>query len=291
MERSALNHAPPELPERPEGVERTPVWPAWFAGVGFLVAFTGTLLLTSLLVGIAAAVLGGDVDTESPGFVIVSVLAQGVAFVSTAVFFAGTVTKPKAWHFGLRKSAFWPALGWAALGIVSFYFITAIYTVLVPTDAEQGVTQDLGADNGTLGLVIAGVMVMVVAPVAEEIFFRGFFYRALRSRFSIFAAAALDGLVFGVIHYNFEGAEALLLLPPLALLGFIFCLVYEKTGSLFPVIGMHAFNNAVAYAAQADGGWQISLAVGPLVIAACMLAPRYLAAGPGRPAPVHLPVG
>jgi membrane protease YdiL (CAAX protease family) len=116
---------------------------------------------------------------------------------------------------------------------------------------------------------------MVVAPVAEEFFFRGFFYRALRSRFKVAAAAVIDGVLFGVIHFNFEGADALLLLPPLALLGVIFCLVYEKTGSLFPVIGMHAFNNSVAYAVQADDGWQVSLAVGPLVLVGCMLAPRF----------------
>jgi membrane protease YdiL (CAAX protease family) len=126
---------------------------------------------------------------------------------------------------------------------------------------------------------------MVVAPVAEEFFFRGFFYRALRSRFSVAAAAITDGLLFGVIHYNFEGAEALLLLPPLMLLGVIFCLVYEKTGSLFPVIGMHAFNNSVAYAVQADDGWQVSLAVGPVVLAACILAPRlFRPAAPPAPA-------
>jgi len=263
------------------------VWPAWFAGVGFLVGITGTLLLIS----IGAVIVGADGEGDSPAFVIVATLAQAIVFVGTAYVFAGFVAKPKAWHFGLRKSAFWPALGWAALGIFCFYLVTAIYSVLVPTDVEQGVTEELGADQGTFGLIAAGLMVIVIAPVAEEVFFRGFFYKALRSRFSIIAAAVIDGLLFGVIHYNFEGADALLLLPPLALLGFVFCLVYEKTGSLFPVIGLHAFNNSVAYAAQADGGWQVSLAVGPLVLAACVLAPRFLSPGPRPAATVQLPVG
>ena len=76
-----------------------------------------------------------------------------------------------------------------------------------------------------------------------------------------------------------------MLLPPLALLGFIFCLVYEKTGSLFPVIGMHAFNNTLAFAFQADDGWRVSVVVGPLVLLACALVPRLMAPAP-RPAPV-----
>jgi len=278
METSAP--APPELPERPEGLERAPRWPALFALYGFLVGITGTLLL----VGIGAAVAGVDGNGDSPSFVVLSTLVQNTVFVCTAVLFASFVCRPRPWHFGLRRTPFRRALGWAAAGIVTFYVLAAIYTALVPTDVKQGVTKDLGADQGTLGLIVAGLMVMVVAPVGEELFFRGFFYRALRSRFSMIGAAVLDGLLFGIIHYNFDGADALLLLPPLALLGFIFCVVYEKTGSIFPSIGMHAFNNAVAYAAQAHGGWQVSLAVGPLVLAACVLAPRLMEQRP-RAAP------
>lgn len=281
MEQPALTSAPPDLPERPEGVERAPQWPAWFAVAGFAVGITGTLLL----VGIGGAILGIDgKGSETPAFVVLATFVQAAVFVATAALFAGFVSRPRPWHFGLRGTRLWRALGWAAGGIVAFYVVTAVYSALVPTDAKQGVTEDLGADDGTLGLIVAGLMVMIVAPVAEEIFFRGFFFRALRSRFTIVGAAAIDGLLFGTIHYSGDGADGLLLLPPLALLGFIFCIVYENTGSLFPVIGMHVFNNAVAFAAQVDGGWQVSLAVAPLVLAACALAPRLLEPRP-RAAP------
>ena len=269
--------APPEHPELPEGVERAPQWPALFAILAFLVGMTGALLF----VGVGAAIIGADGDSDSPGFVVLATLVQAVALVGAAVLFASFVSKPKAWHFGLRRTPLRVGLIWAAAGIVTFYIVAGIYTVLVPTDVEQGVTEDLGADEGTFGLIAAGVMVMLVAPVAEEVFFRGFFYKALRSRFSMIVAAVLDGVLFGAIHFDpTSGSEALLLLPPLALLGFVFCVVYEKTGSLFPVIGMHAFNNSVAYAAQADGGWQVSIVVGPLVLAGCVLAPRLLGKGP-----------
>lgn len=271
-----MTKPPPERPEMPEAAERPPVWPAWFAWVGFLVAITGVLVL----VGTIAAIIGAD--GESPGFVVIATLAQGAVFVGTAVWFAGRVAKPKAWHFGLRSTRFWPALGWAALGVFSFYMVAAIYGALVNVEADQDVVESLGGDEGAFGLVIAGLMVIAVAPVVEEIFFRGFFYRALRSRFPVVGAALMDGVLFGVIHFNFDGAEGLLILPPLALLGFIFCLVYEKTGSLYPVIGMHAFNNALAYAVQADDGWQVSVVVGPLVLVACAVVPRLLPPGPGR---------
>ena len=280
MEIASLGPPPPDRPERPDGVERGPRWPALFALGGFVAGTLGTFLL----VGIIAALLGLHADAESPAFVIVGTLAPAIVFVATAVAFASLVAKPQAWHFGLRGTRFWPALGWAALGIVAFYIVSAAYSPLVPEDVEQTVTEDLGADESTLGLISAGVMVMVVAPVAEEFFFRGFFYRALRTRFSVAAAAIIDGLLFGVIHYNFEGAEALLLVPPLALLGVIFCLVYEATGSIFPAIALHSMNNAIAYGATVDDGWRVSLALGPLTIAACILVPRLLRP-PARGAP------
>jgi uncharacterized protein len=257
---------PPELPELPEGA--TPRWPARYAGVGFLVA----LIATILVVGILGAAIGPNAE-EEPGFTVGATFLQALIFIGTAVLFASFVAKPRPEHFGLRPSRFWPTVGWAALGIVSFYILAAVYTAAVQPDAEQTVAQDLGADEGTFGLIAAGFMVICVAPVAEEIFFRGFFYKALRSRYSVIAAALIDGLVFGVIHYDFSGAEALLILPPLGVLGFMFCLVYERTGSLYPVIGLHALNNALAYGVTVEDA-SVSLVLGPLMLLACALVPR-----------------
>ena len=133
------------------------------------------------------------------------------------MLFASFTRKPKLWHFGLRRTPLWRAVGWAALGLFVFYLTAAIYSVIVQPDAEQTVAQDLGSDQGTFGLIAAGFLIICVAPAAEEFFFRGFFYRALRSRYSVLAAAAIDGGLFGLIHFDFSGADALLILPPLAL--------------------------------------------------------------------------
>jgi membrane protease YdiL (CAAX protease family) len=258
---------PPARPELPEGA--TPRWPAWYAGVGFLVALIATLIV----VGIVAAATGAATDEDDTTFTVVATFLQGLIFIGTAVMFASFVRRPRPEHFGLRPTRFWPAVGWAALGIASFYVAVAIYTAIVQPDAEQTVAQDLGADEGTFGMIAAGFMVVCVAPVAEEFFFRGFFYRALRSRYTVLVAAAIDGLVFGIIHYDFSGADALLILPPLGVLGFVFCLVYERTGSLYPVIGLHALNNAIAYGVTVEDA-SVSLVLGPLMLLACALVPR-----------------
>jgi membrane protease YdiL (CAAX protease family) len=269
--RTAVSPSPPEPPELPEGV--TPRWPAWYAVVGFVVALIGTLLV----VGIVAAATGASPGEENSTFTIVATFLQSAVFVGTAVLFASFTRPPRPWHFGLRGAPFWPTVGWAALGLFSFYLFALVYTAAVQPDAEQTVAQDLGADEGTFGLIVAGFVVVCVAPAAEEFFFRGFFYRALRTRFPVLFAAALDGMLFGLIH--FSGSDTLLILPPLAALGFTFCLVYERTGSLYPVIALHSLNNALAYGVQAEG-WAVSAVLAPLMLLACTVAPRLTAPSP-----------
>jgi uncharacterized protein len=257
---------PPERPELPEGAG--PRWPAWYAGIGFLVALIATLVV----VGIVAAATGASTTDQNPTFTVVATFLQGVIFIGTAVLFASFAGKPRAEHFGLRPARFWPTVGWAALGLFSFYALAAVYTAIVQPDTQQTVAQDLGADQGTLGMIAAGFMVICVAPVAEEFFFRGFFYRALRSRYSVLVAALIDGILFGIIHWDLSTADGLLLVPPLAALGFMFCLVYERTGSLYPVIALHAFNNAIAFGVTVEDA-SVSLVLGPLMLLACAAVP------------------
>ena len=258
---------PPARPELPEGA--APRWPAWYAGVGFLTALIATLVV----VGIVAAATGAASDDDNTTFTVVATFLQGMIFIGTALLFASFTRRPRPEHFGLRGTRFWPAVGWTALAIASFYVFAAVYTAAVQPDAEQTVAQDLGADQGTLGMIAAGFMVICVAPFAEEFFFRGFFYRALRSRYSVLVAAGINGLLFGSIHYDFSSAEALLILPPLGVLGFIFCLLYERTGSLYTVIAFHALNNAIAFGVTVEDA-SVSLVLGPLMLLACATIPR-----------------
>jgi uncharacterized protein len=258
---------PPDHPELPEGAP--PRWPPWYAGVGFLVA----LVATQIAVVIVLLATGTTDSEDDPAFTAVATFIQGAIFIGTAVLFASFSGKPRAEQFGLRPAKFWPTVRWAAIGLASFYVLAALYGVIVQPDTEQTVAQDLGADEGMVGQIAAGFMIVCIAPIAEEFFFRGFFYRALRSRYSVLVAALIDGLVFGVIHWDFSTASNLLIIPPLAGLGVMFCLVYERTGSLYPVIALHALNNAIAFGVTIhDPG--ISLVLGPLMLVACTLVPR-----------------
>jgi membrane protease YdiL (CAAX protease family) len=59
-------------------------------------------------------------------------------------------------------------------------------------------------------------------------------------------AAVLSGAIFGLFHFTGPGSFGVV--PQLALLGFVLAWLYEETGSIYPTIGVHAVNNALAFA-------------------------------------------
>lgn len=80
----------------------------------------------------------------------------------------------------------------------------------------------------------------VIAPIVEEVVFRGFFYRLLRKRLPTWAAVPISAAVFAVGH----GIPVLI--PVLFYLGVVFALVVERTRSLHCSIILHSLQNSVA---------------------------------------------
>ena len=240
-----------------------PSWPAWFGPA----AFSGAFIAVAVFVATLGAVVGVDLDDPAPEFTLVSTLFQDAALVAAALLLARTVARPRPWQFGFRRVAWRRALGWTVLAGVTFYVVTALYSVAVSPDGEQTIVEDLGADQSTALLLATTVLVVGLAPFVEEFFFRGFFFGALRTRFGLWSAALINGLVFGAIHYS--GPDTLSILPPLAFLGLVFCLLYARTGSLYPAIALHAFNNAVALTVETENA--LPLAAGVATIACCCI--------------------
>jgi membrane protease YdiL (CAAX protease family) len=260
-------------PELPQGVTRFPRWPAWYGPVGLIAALV-VATTAYLIVKAAAVAAGANPDRDSHSLTLIATIVQDVILVGTAAGLASLKAKPRLWHFGLRRARFWPTLGWAALGLLSFYVFTAIYASIVTTHGKQHVTEELGANHGGFAVVAVAFAIVVIAPTCEEIFFRGFFYRALRTRLGIALAAVIDGAVFGLVHFG--GSDTLPVLPLLAVLGVIFCLVYERTGTIFSTIGMHATINTISYAATVHHGAVAASVLGAGMLAACALVPRRL---------------
>lgn len=242
-------------------------------------AFGGALLLTSLAALVSIIVSDGD-PAEGPVFVTASTVLQDIAFVAGAVWLGGRLRRPRATDFGLRPTTLSRAVGWTFLAAVTFYGFVAAYSALLDPQGRQDTLEALGARQETALLITAAAVVILLAPFAEELLFRGFLYRALRNRLRPVSAALVVGAIFGSIHYT--GPETLELLLPLAIFGFILCMLYERSGSLYPAIALHAINNAIAFATTADVNGAVYVAAGALALV--LVACSILTARRGAPA-------
>ncbi|HEY3249001.1 MAG TPA: CPBP family intramembrane glutamic endopeptidase [bacterium] len=93
-----------------------------------------------------------------------------------------------------------------------------------------------GADE--IALII--VLICVVVPVAEEVFFRGFAYGAMRARWHRTVAVIVSAAFFAAVHLQ------IIHFLPIFALGVVLAYAYERTGSLLPAVVIHGINNLVA---------------------------------------------
>jgi CAAX protease family protein len=145
---------------------------------------------------------------------------------------------------------FYPLLALAGVGIyfVLFAVVYAAVQGIIPTSNTQ---QALGFDSGIggVGLWLAGIGLIVLPPIAEEIVFRGFFYGMLRrSRLSVFWSVLITSLAFGSLHL-FTGESGLLwvALVDTFTLSVVLCMLREKTGSIWTGIFVHALKNGFVF--------------------------------------------
>ncbi len=207
--------------------------------------------------GIPAAYESGEMSNINTAKVWSSALGNLV--------FAMLVPLAMAWRvnlkefFGLRWLD-WKAVFWIApLFVLAFIALTVIIQFTGWTDwvsrnfggGEQALVKSIKATGDVSLLVALTFSAVVVAPIAEEIIFRGYLYPIVKQFSDRWFAALFTGLLFGVIHFN------LLSLPTLALMGITLVVVYEMTGSLWSVIACHAafngFQMALMFAQRMSG--------------------------------------
>ncbi|MCB9076972.1 MAG: CPBP family intramembrane metalloprotease [Anaerolineaceae bacterium] len=166
------------------------------------------------------------------------------------------------WYFSIYKyGAKWSDLGLRSFqpkavglgcGLMALSFLfNMIYAALLATFGLQ-IQPDIAPmfqDTGfPLMLLFGGA---IIAPVVEEIFFRGFVFAGLRKRWSWPKAALASAGLFALAH----------IIPtsilPIFILGTIFAFLYQVSGSVWPAILMHMLTNTFALSAAyaISQGW------------------------------------
>jgi uncharacterized protein len=132
------------------------------------------------------------------------------------------------------------ALKWMAATVGAYLLFAAIYASLFGAPHQEDIADKLGI------VPIQVLLIVIAAPIGEEVCFRGMLFGGLRERLPRLGAALLSGLIFGGLH-AISGIEAV---PPLVVFGFLLALLYEKTGSVIPGILLHVLNNCAALLSQ-----------------------------------------
>jgi membrane protease YdiL (CAAX protease family) len=214
-------------------------WGAGTALVGVLLA-----LATGVVLGVPAAIAGhkDDGDLTTLGNVGVQ-LATALGFLMVPMAIAaqrgaqgmGGVLR----RLGVRT--FRPsALKWMAAAIGAYLLFAILYSLLIVQPEQKDIAEGFGA------VPVQVLLIVIAAPISEEVCFRGMLYGGLRRSLTRIPAALLGGLIFGGLH-ALTGVSAV---PPLIAFGFVLCLLYEKTGSIVPGILLHMLNNCVALLGQ-----------------------------------------
>lgn len=209
--------------------------------------FTGLLAAAlALIVGVGiVTIFDPELETTAgkiAGQSIVEISAIVVAIWFARAGSAGATLRALGFRAFARS-----ALKTAALVYLA-YFMFAIAWGLIVAPEQEEIARDLGGGEGVVATALAGAMIIVLAPLGEEIFVRGFMFGGMRASWGFWPAAIVSGAFFGLLHYTGPGSWGVVV--QLGFLGGALAWLYDRTGSLWPAIIVHAVNNSLAFAIQ-----------------------------------------
>ncbi len=224
-----------------------PPWPIWTAPAAIVLGFALGIFVT-IFVDIGAQAGGSSLTNPTPAVALIGDVLFDAGFVAAAVYF-GLRFRAQPADYGYRRVALGLAFGSVVVAALSYYVLSAAYASIFKLTGEEKLPLPLSKNTGAL--VGATVFVCVIAPIAEEFFFRGFIFGALRRwriqiagrEIGTWVAAIVTGILFGLAH---TGSASPRYLVPLGLLGFVLCLVRWRTRSLYPCMALHSLNNSLA---------------------------------------------
>ena len=180
-------------------------------------------------------------NTGSPASPIAE-FGSSIVFYSTILLISLLYLKLRGYSFslrvlGFRRTRFWKAVLWTALIFVLDIAGTIAWVSLVkseppPVKTEYGVT--------VLGVTLAVLGIAVMAPVVEELFFRGIIFQGFSNRFRFLAAAPMSAVVFALFHIDPR------VYGRIFISGVLFAFLFYRTRSLWPSIGCHVIGNTIA---------------------------------------------
>lgn len=219
-----------------------------------------TLVVLALhQVGVVRALKGPGWSAILPYYSFATTITFYGALLAIVLFFASRHGGGVWAQLGLRRFPVWVVVLMPPFALF-LQVVTGIISELL-SPLLGGMKNPQGCDiSQAFGAVpfLAVISIAVIAPVVEEITFRGFIYGGLRRRWGVTASVLVSSLVFALAHTFSVGGSILLLGPSLFIAGLALALVYERSRSLIPGMVLHASFNLIAVIAIFLVGTQAS---------------------------------
>jgi membrane protease YdiL (CAAX protease family) len=247
-------------PSPPDGAE-PPLWSP-FAALALVVVVVATF--GGAVAGIYRTSHPGQ-DLPLTGQAALTVVQDGLFVLAAWVTLRLSLGHAGPAELGLRRVR---RIGQAAAaaGVVYLVFIGSSFALsqIFGNPPDQDLVTQIKHEQTTSVLVVFAVMTCFVAPVAEEIFFRGFMFRVFRARIGTVWGALLCGAVFGLVH---APAPAISLVA-LGVLGAGLCFLYARVQSIIPCMALHALNNSITFglSTKLHGAGLAGLVVGSVAV-------------------------
>jgi uncharacterized protein len=254
---------PPSRPELPEGIAPpeppellprlgVPVWSPFLVVLASFVC----VFVAQVAVVVGAELVGADgeevsgTDAATIGFTVVLDASLVACTVAVVAWLAQSRPTPAA--FGLRLPRWRSALGWTVATYVSFWIISGVALLVFGEPEEQDIVVDLKAEDSVLVLGGFAILTCLLAPLAEEFFFRGFLFRVLHERTNLVVGVLITGVAFGLVHLPSGDWIGTIIL---SLFGMVLCVLFYLTSSLVPCIMLHAFHNSISFGVTKELPW------------------------------------
>ncbi len=147
---------------------------------------------------------------------------------------------------GFVKASLKKIIGLAFLGYVAYFAVMIVitqimwaYQVELPGLGEQeSHIEFIGSES--IAAIVVIVIITFLAPIIEEVFFRGFVFKTMLKEWPKWLAFVISAAIFAGLHFEFH------IFVPLFILGLILNWMFFKSKSLYPGIAFHIINNSIA---------------------------------------------
>ncbi|MQF70280.1 CPBP family intramembrane metalloprotease [SAR202 cluster bacterium AD-804-J14_MRT_500m] len=125
------------------------------------------------------------------------------------------------------------------LVLVSALVVNGVYSILVGYWSLEFFEPPELPNFSINTAILTGVFFVVVGPLAEEVFFRGFALQGISQRFGVKTGVIGSSLLFGILHFN--------LVVPTFLIGVLLAFLFVRTRSVFPCFFVHSAHNGLVF--------------------------------------------